>query len=245
MKMLRKAFNSAKSLTNRAFKVSGNNGLYIALGILVVVLLIIIIPSAVAAHASNALTTTQILNSALTTTQILNSNALTTTQILNSALTTTQILNSDKIYLTYDGKYLSVSSTNEWELTNTPRVLQIELQDEIGVTYTTGEPILTKMYFHLKDVTTGTYATVATIPGGTTCAYLWTSTPTRFFLGGTDTNSLDSVADLAIMSGDSLAFTSISTGFYVVCGEGYSIYNTGSAFTYSGTNKLWQVSKVA
>ena len=224
MKMLRKAFNSAKSLTNRAFKVSGNNGLYIALGILVVVLLIIIIPSAVAAHASNA---------------------LTTTQILNSALTTTQILNSDKIYLTYDGKYLSVSSTNEWELTNTPRVLQIELQDEIGVTYTTGEPILTKMYFHLKDVTTGTYATVATIPGGTTCAYLWTSTPTRFFLGGTDTNSLDSVADLAIMSGDSLAFTSISTGFYVVCGEGYSIYNTGSAFTYSGTNKLWQVSKVA
>ena len=224
MKMLRKAFNSAISLTNRAFKVSGNNGLYIALGILVVVLLIIIIPSAVAAHASNA---------------------LTTTQILNSALTTTQILNSDKIYLTYDGKYLSVSSTNEWELTNTPRVLQIELQDEIGVTYTTGEPILTKMYFHLKDVTTGTYATVATIPGGTTCAYLWTSTPTRFFLGGTDTNSLDSVADLAIMSGDSLAFTSISTGFYVVCGEGYSIYNTGSAFTYSGTNKLWQVSKVA
>ena len=224
MKMLRKAFNSAKSLTNRAFKVSGNNGLYIALGILVVVLLIIIIPSAVAAHASNA---------------------LTTTQILNSALTTTQILNSDKIYLTYDGKYLSVSSTNEWELTNTPRVLQIELQDEIGVTYTTGEPILTKMYFHLKDVTTGTYATVATIPGGTTCAYLWTSTPTRFFLGGTDTNSLDSVADLAIMSGDSLSFTSISTGFFVVCGEGYSIYNTGSAFTYSGTNKLWQVSKVA
>lgn len=54
MRQLKKALDSAKDLTNKAFKVGGNNGLYIALAILVVVLLIVIIPSAVAANAANA-----------------------------------------------------------------------------------------------------------------------------------------------------------------------------------------------
>ena len=54
MRQLGKAFDSAKDMTNKAFKVGGNNGLYIALAILVVVLLIVIIPSAVAAVAANA-----------------------------------------------------------------------------------------------------------------------------------------------------------------------------------------------
>ena len=213
MRALNKALDSTKNWTNNAFRVSGNNGLYIALGILAVVLLIIIIPSAVAAHASNA-------------------------------LVTTQILNGDKIYLTYNGKYLSVSSSNAWVLTDTPRVLQIELQDEKDVTYATGVPILTKMYFKLKDVTTGTYATVASATGTVACtysSYSWTSTPGRFFLGGTDTNSLDSVENVAMMSGDSFALKAIDG----VCGEGYSIYHTGSKFTISDTNKLWKVSKVA
>ena len=210
MRALNKAFDSTKNWTNNAFNVSGNNGLYIALGILAVVLLIIIIPSAVAAHASNA-------------------------------LVTTQILNGDKIYLTYNGKYLSVSSSNAWIMTDTPRVLQIELQDELDVTYATGVPILTKMYFKLKDVTTGTYAKVAGDASTLACTYSWTSTPGRFFLGGTDTTSLDSVADVAMMSGDSFALKAIDG----VCGEGYSIYYSGSSFTIAGTNKLWKVTKVA
>lgn len=225
-----KALDSAKNFTNNAFKVSGYNGLYIALGILAVVLLIIIIPSAVAAaNASTALVTAQISN---------NDN--------------NQILNNDNIYLTYNGKYLSVDSSNDnaWVLTDTPRVLQIELQHEVDVTYAAGVPILTKMYFKLKDVTTGTYAWVY---GATACSYFWgtppspieygrTGGPGRFFLGGTDTASLDSVAGDPIMSGDSFALKAIDG----VCGEGYSIYSTdGGSITYTGTNKLWTIRKVA
>ena len=204
-----------KNLTNRAFNVNGSNGLFIALGILVAVLLIIIIPSAVA--AANA----------------------------STAVVTASILNGDKIYLKYNDQYLSVSSSNTWALSDTPRALQIELQQNEGETYKTGDPILTKNYFKLKDVKTGLYATVegTEYTGNvynSACTYSWTSTPNRFFLGGTDTTSLSTVENVAIVHGNSFALKAIDG----VCRQGFSIYPSGSSFTYSTTNKPWQILKV-
>jgi hypothetical protein len=168
---------------------------------------------------------------------------LDTTGDQNVPLVSDQILNGDKIYLKYNNQYLSVSSSNTWALSDTPRVLQIELQELEGETYKTGDPILTKMYFKLKDVDTETYAQV----GGKTflvCTYSWTSTPeSSLFLGGTDTDSSSTVENLAIVSGDSFALKAIDDDG--VCAQGYPIYYSGSRFTISSTNKLWQIIKVA
>ena len=125
-------------------------------------------------------------------------------------------------------------------MSDTPRVLQVELQDELGVTYATGLPILTKMYFKLKDVLTGKYATVS---GSSVCAYSWTDNPARFFLAGTDTSSEVTTADVAMMSGDSFSLRAING----VCAEGYAIFPWDSLATFAvvTTNKLWKITKVA